>query len=127
MFGWPVNGLNVVASSADAPVATSPEASVQESPGSPSSFSAGGIVGATLSSVVAVGILALGGILLYIQRKRDQNDRQAKRRLGEVGSTGVKYTPLPAATELDHLANQQPVELPLEQHAQELPAGSSRQ
>lgn len=138
VFGWPVNGLNVVASSTAAPTSSAGSAAATDATGSastPSSISdaatsdagdssnLGVIIGATVGVVVGVFLVALGAFLVW--RKRRAGRRRA--RAPEQPKTTEAYSTL--ATESKSLSTlqselpavNQPAELNAGRHVYELP------
>lgn len=103
VYGWPVNGLNVVASSTASATssstvsitgsgstsASSPDPSASSS-GSNQSSNLGVIVGATVGIVVGILLLALGGFVVWRKRRA----RRGKGRQPEKAQTMDDYSAL---------------------------------
>lgn len=134
VFGWPVNGLNVVASStatptgsivADATGATSTASSTSSAAASTDSSSnnLGVIVGATVGVVIGVLLLALGAFLVWRKRRaakrKGRGPEQPKAM--EAYSTLAAESNAPSTPHSELPAVNHPAELNSSRNVYELP------
>lgn len=137
VFGWPVNGLNVVASSTAAPTSSagSDATDVTGSASMPSSTSSaatsssdgssnlGVIIGATVGVVVGVFLIAIGAFLLWRKRRAGRRRARAPEQLQKTEAYGTLATESKSLSTLQSElpAVNQPAELNAGRNVYELP------